>query len=142
MKIARFRPSCHPLLIVAIALSVGCSDRGESPSKQPPDAIGDAPADKPQDTPQPLDLWLGQWNGPEGTFLIVAKNEDRYRITIQTLDGPTSYDAEAVGDHIEFERDGKRESIRATNGKDTGMKWLQDKTTCLTIKLGEGFCRD
>jgi hypothetical protein len=48
----------------------------------------------------------------------------------------------AAGDRIEFERDGKRESVRAGSGKETGMKWLLEKKDCLIIKTGEGFCRD
>ncbi len=101
-----------------------------------------APAPRPEIASDSLDLWLGQWNGPEGTFLVLAKNQERYRITIQSLDGPASFDGTAVGDHIEFVCLGKTESIRATNGKATGMKWLQDKTNCLTVSTGEGFCRD
>jgi hypothetical protein len=34
------------------------------------------------------------------------------------------------------------ESIRATDGPATGMKWLSDKSNCLTIRSGEGYCRD
>ena len=43
---------------------------------------------------------------------------------------------------FEVERDGRVESIRATRGPETGMKWLVDKSDCLTIRTGEGFCRD
>ena len=47
------------------------------------------------------------------------------------------------GDAIVFERDGKTESIRATNGTGTGMKYYgDDRTDCLVITEGsEGFCR-
>ena len=48
----------------------------------------------------------------------------------------------AAADSIEFRRDGVTESIRATNGDATGMKWLAGKANCLTIKRGEGYCRD
>ena len=34
------------------------------------------------------------------------------------------------------------ETIIATSGKGTGMKWLADKHDCLVIKPGEGYCRD
>ncbi len=73
---------------------------------------------------------------------MLAKDGEHYRVEIQSLDGRAGYEGHAVGDHVEFERDGTTEAIRATSGKDTGMKWLQDKTTCLTIKPGEAFCRD
>jgi len=34
------------------------------------------------------------------------------------------------------------ESIRATDGEQTGMKWLREKANCLTVRSGEGYCRD
>lgn len=85
--------------------------------------------------------WSGKWTGPEGTSLTLALNGNRYDIVIRSLDGPATYAGTAVGDHIEFMRNGP-ESIRAGNGKDTGMKWLLDKSDCLYIKAGEGFCKD
>ncbi|RYX91220.1 MAG: hypothetical protein EOO28_26515 [Comamonadaceae bacterium] len=85
--------------------------------------------------------WSGKWTGPEGTSLTLTLNGDRYDIVIRSLDGPATYAGTAVGDHIEFMRNGP-ESIRAGNGRDTGMKWLLDKSDCLYIKAGEGFCKD
>lgn len=88
------------------------------------------------------DQWLGQWNGPEGTFLRLVGGAGKYEITIQNLDGPQQFQGRAVDDQIQFERNGVRESIRATNGAGTGMKWLSDKANCLTVRPGEGYCRD
>jgi hypothetical protein len=88
---------------------------------------------------KPAEQWLGQWNGPEGTYLVLSKNGEKYTVKINSLDGSATYEGVAAGDHIEFKRDGKTETIRA--GTDTGMKWLMDKTNCLIIKTGEGFCR-
>jgi hypothetical protein len=88
------------------------------------------------------DQWLGQWNGPEGTYLLLSTNGDRYVVKIQSLDQPATYVGIPAGDHIQFQRDGKSETIRAGNGRETGMKWLLDKKNCLIIKVGEGFCRD
>lgn len=127
------RITCRVAPIVAMALAVGCNDRGETSSRQSPLVAV---------TASTLDRWLGKWSGPEGTFLVISKKEDHYHVTIQSLDGPASYAGKQVEDRIEFERNGKTESIRATDGKGTGMKWLQDKTNCLTINLSEGFCRD
>jgi hypothetical protein len=87
------------------------------------------------------DQWLGRWDGPEGTFLHLEGGKGTYVITIQDLDGPKTFQGKAAGDHIEFERNGVKESIRATNGAETGMKWLSEKSDCLTIRTGEGFCR-
>ena len=96
------------------------------------------------DTPSPAatDRWLGRWIGPEGTFLLLEGGNGTYEVTIQNLDGPRRFQGTAVGEQIEFDRDGVKESLRATDGAGTGMKWLSDKSNCLTIRLGEGFCRD
>ena len=91
--------------------------------------------------PSWFDDWLGRWTGPEGTYLELARHGDSYAVVIQSLDGSAHYEGRAVTDHIEFKRDGKVEAIRATGGPDTGMKWLADKSRCLTIRAGEGFCR-
>ena len=88
------------------------------------------------------DQWLGQWNGPEGTLLRLAGGKGKYEITIQDLDGPRTFQGSAVGGQIQFERNGVKASIRATNGAGTGMKWLSDKSNCLTVRVGEGYCRD
>ena len=88
------------------------------------------------------DDWLGRWNGPEGTYLEIAGANGAYEITVKDLDAARTFEGRGAGDHIEFRRDGVAEQLRATNGDDTGMKWLAGKTSCLTIKRGEGFCRD
>ena len=49
---------------------------------------------------------------------------------------------DSAGSQIQFDRNGQQESIRATNGTETGMKWLSNKKDCLTIRPGEGYCRD
>jgi hypothetical protein len=107
----------------AIGLLCGCSDHSQQPA---------APA---------TDMWLGQWNGPEGTFLRLEGGNGRYTLTIQYLDGPRTYSGNSNGDHIDFERNQVKESIHATDGAATGMKWLADKSHCLTIRAGEGYCR-
>jgi len=88
------------------------------------------------------DQWLGQWNGPEGTFLKITGGDGKYELIIQNLDGPQNYTGISVDDGIQFERNGVMEKIQATNGAETGMKWLSEKSNCLTIHRGEGFCRD
>jgi len=88
------------------------------------------------------DGWLGRWNGPEGTYLEIAGGNGRYTVTVKDLDAARTFSGAGAGDTIEFHRDGTLEALRATNGDDTGMKWLAGKTHCLTIKRGEGFCRD
>lgn len=111
----------------ALALLGGCSERGTS---------------APQSSSAVTDAWLGRWNGPEGTFLSLAGGNGTYEVTVQNLDGPRLFAGVAVGEQIRFERDGVTELIRATDGAATGMKWLAEKSDCLTIRLGEGYCRD
>ena len=127
------------LLVAALA---GC-DKAQSPSEpSAPSGATPAPApEKPAVEVPATEKWLGQWNGPEGTFLRLSGGKGQYDITIQNLDGPREFKGRAAGDRIEFERDGVKETIRATNGTETGMKWLADRKDCLTVRAGEGYCR-
>lgn len=112
------------LVIAAALVAVGCSDGDSGP------------------TAVTTDAWLGRWIGPEGTYLLLEGGDGRYDVTIANLDGPRVFPGTAAGGRIAFERDGIAETIHATNGADTGMKWLADKTNCLTVRTGEGYCRD
>lgn len=86
--------------------------------------------------------WLGRWNGPEGTYLEITGTPADYRLTIANLDGPRRFVGRAQGERIVFVRDGVVETLTATDGEATGMKWLLDKHNCLTVRGGEGYCRD
>lgn len=128
------------LAVLSLALTLvvaGCKDRAAAPPPADPTPTPPVSAAAPA-----ADQWLGKWNGPEGTFLQLAGGNGQYEVTIQNLDGPRTFKATATGDRFEFERDGVRESVRASNGAETGMKWLSEKKDCLTVKAGEGYCRD
>lgn len=86
--------------------------------------------------------WLGRWNGPEGTYLEVLADGGKHKVSIRNLDGVRTFEATSTSSGLAFERDGIGETIEAGSGKDTGMKWLQEKTNCLVVKTGEGYCRD
>lgn len=87
--------------------------------------------------------WLGQWTGPEGTYLKISGGGDGvYTLAIRDLDGETAYRGDSVAEGIEFERNGMKERVHATDGAATGMKWLSEKKNCLTVRTGEGYCRD
>lgn len=90
------------------------------------------------------DAWIGKWTGVEGLALDVQKGnaEGKYALKVTLLDGTNDYEGAAAGDTITFVRDGKTETIRKTDGAATGLKYLAEKKDCLTIKSGEGFCRD
>jgi hypothetical protein len=118
--------------IIALLMTVvieGCKDRNPPPKTA---TVADNVTNK----------WLGKWIGPEGTYLVLSKNAEKYVVEINSLDGPATYNGASAGDRIEFQRNGKTEYIHAGNGRDTGMKWLLEKSNCLIIKTGEGFCRD
>ena len=140
----------YALLAVALLLSACKPPTPEAPAmpEAPAAATADAAAEPSAEPapPQPLlpaaSGWVGKWTGPEGTFLQLFETDGAYKLTIQNLDGPATYDAVAIEDRVEFQRNGKTETIRATSGAETGMKWLLEKKNCLTIKTGEGFCRD
>ena len=129
------RQSSIAALALAL-LAIGCTDRnsGSAPiSAESAAGTSAAPV---------ADKWLGKWNGPEGTFLQLAGGNGKYQVTIQNLDGPRIFQGIAAGDRLEFELSGVKESVRATNGVETGMKWLSEKSNCLTVRVGEGYCRD
>jgi len=92
--------------------------------------------------PITTDEWLGKWNGPEGTFIELSGGNGAYAVIIADLDGPKQYTGVSKNNQIVFERDGVSEIIKASNGADTGMKWLADKSNCLKVRDGEGWCRD
>ena len=122
--------------LASALLSIGCTDRNTGSAQ----AI--AASSSGTSSAHLTDKWLGKWNGPEGTFFQLVGSNGKYEVTIQNLDGPRTFQGNAVGDRIEFERDGMKESVRATNGIETGMKWLSEKSNCLTVHAGEGYCRD
>ena len=91
--------------------------------------------------------YTGRWIGIEGMVLDIAPAPTgapgRYTLTMQwDLDNKGSFDGVAAGDTIAFDRNGIRETLRPTNGAATGLKYLAGKTDCLTVKPGEGYCRD
>lgn len=137
------RTRLRPAVIAAatLALTAACQhqDRAADRPSPPPQA---GPPDTAAVAHPVPDGWLGQWNGPEGTYLQLARSGDHYTVTIRSLDGEATYRGVAAGERIEFVRDGQTESIRAGSGRETGMKWLLEKRDCLVIKEGEGFCRD
>jgi hypothetical protein len=138
MKLHRL--ACIAAITGALALAA-CQDR--TPEAAPAAGAGSPAGSAPAPVPAPAtDAWLGQWNGPEGTYLQLAGSGGEYEVTIRNLDGPRTFPGKAVGERIEFERDGVKESLRATNGAETGMKWLSEKKNCVTVRAGEGYCRD
>ena len=106
----------------------------------PADEGGDDDTDAAANTP---DL-TGRWVGVEGMVLTVADGDGpgTYTLTMQyDLDHKGVFAGTASGDGIAFTRDGQSLMLRPTDGAATGLKYLADKTDCLTVKSGEGYCR-
>jgi hypothetical protein len=110
-------------------------------TKQPA-AAAHAPTQPAAPVINSTDRLVGQWNGPEGTYLLVAGVSGKYAITIRNLDGPRTFQGHGTDGVIHFSRDGTDETMRAADGAATGMKWLSEKKQCVVVRAGEGYCRD
>lgn len=91
------------------------------------------------------DDWIGRWKGVEGTYLVVAKGTDpgTYKLEMQyTLDDKGSFAGRGSSEGISFERPDGKQTLHPSDGDATGLKWLAGKKDCLTVKSGEGYCRD
>ena len=142
-------PAALPLLLALAA----CGGTAKEDTPAPSDMAA-APAALPPPELQPVepvandlgsalaDGWVGTWQGPEGTSLKISKQEVGYELTVTSLDGARDFHAIAVDDLLQFERDGRTETLRAGDGEATGMKWLAGKRDCLVVAAGEGYCRD
>lgn len=99
----------------------------------------------PTPSPSPVADYAGRWTGVEGMFLDVTAGGQpgAYRLTMQyDLDHRATVDARLDGKALAFTRDGEPLTLRPTDGAATGLKYLAGKQDCLTVKEGEGYCRD
>ena len=126
------------VLIGSVALQA-CDNKHEQPTHQP---VKDSAQTSSASSSIATDQWTGKWTGPEGTFLKISGQDGNYDLVIQNLDGPANFKGNSTGSEIQFLRNGKPESIQATNGEGTGMKWLMGKSHCLKIGKSEGYCKD
>ncbi|WP_343520727.1 hypothetical protein [Sphingomonas sp.] len=94
------------------------------------------------------DGWIGKWIGVEGLVLTIEKDPSgpgRYRLTnTYSLDpGATgTFTGMATEEGMSFTRPDGAKVLRATDGTETGLKYLEGKKDCLTVTIGEGYCRD
>lgn len=149
-----------PLLFIVASL-VACSDRpaaadaaapaqdqaATTPPTEPMPAQGDA---APATAPAPADnapeeaSYLGRWTGVEGMYLVVAsKPGGGVTLDMQwDLDNKGTFDGSVTAEGLRFMRNGVAESAVHTDGNATGLKYLAGKQDCLTVKPGEGYCKD
>jgi len=97
------------------------------------------------DTPVDRDSWAGRWTGVEGTYLVISKGKapGTYRLEMQyTLDDKGTFEGKGTSKGIAFTRPDGDQVLTPSDGDATGLKWLAGKKDCLTVKSGEGYCRD
>jgi hypothetical protein len=82
------RKITHLVGLIAVSLVMGaCQGRGLSgTSTTSPTVLNNS-----------TDQWLGKWDGPEGTYVLLSKHENTYLIKIQSLDGPANYEGVLFG---------------------------------------------
>lgn len=95
-------------------------------------------------TAKPQADYLGRWIGVEGMYLTVAaKPGGGVTLDMQyDLDNRGKFDGSVTAEGLRFTRNGVAETAVHTDGDATGLKWLAGKKDCLTVKTGEGYCRD
>ena len=96
--------------IILLLIFTGCDDHKPSPISS------NTPTSASKDFTFITDKLLGNWIGPEGTFLLLTGGDGKYQITIQNLDGPRTFQGRVAGNQIEFERDGVKLSLHASTG--------------------------
>lgn len=153
-------------LLFAVAALTACSDRqpvakGAAPADTTAEAatppgepapVGNEATTEPAPVapPAPSDTakveadYLGRWTGVEGMYVVVAaKPGGGVTLDMQwDLDNKGTFDGSVTAEGLRFTRNGAAESAVHTDGDATGLKNLAGKQDCLTVKSGEGYCRD
>ncbi|KQN35352.1 hypothetical protein [Sphingomonas sp. Leaf38] len=132
-------------LVAAVALTACSGPAPDTSSDGTMTSVGSVERKLVPPKPKPAPDYTGRWIGVEGMVLDITRTTTpgRYTLAMQwDLDNKGTFDGIASGDTITFDRGGIRETLRPTNGDATGLKYLFGKTDCLTVKPGEGYCRD
>lgn len=152
-------------LLFAVATLAACSDRqpaADTPAPneakavdatpvEPAPVVDDADASPapvtPPATPDTAKVeadYLGRWTGVEGMYLVVAaKPGGGVTLDMQwDLDNKGKFDGSVTAEGLRFMRNGVAENAVHTDGDATGLKHLAGKQDCLTVKSGEGYCKD
>ena len=110
----------------------------------PPDPGAGTAATSPADAANGEAAYLGRWIGVEGMFLeVTSKAGGGVSMQMQwDLDHAGTFDGSVTAEGLRFMREGVAETAVRTDGDATGLKHLAGKADCLTVKSGEGYCRD
>ena len=153
-------------LLFAVAALTACSDRQPPADTSAPSEASAADATTPVE-PAPSGIeanasptpatplgapglakveadYRGRWTGVEGMYLVVA-SEPGGGVTLDMqwdLDNKGTFDGSVTAEGLRFMRNDVTETAVHTNGDATGLKYLAGKQDCLTVKPGEGYCRD
>ena len=133
-------------LILATALLAACSGPRSDTSANTPAATSEAvtPEVTTPEAATPEVDYLGRWTGVEGMYLLVAAKPGG-GVTLEMqwdLDNKGTFDGSVTAEGLRFMRNGVAESAVHTRGDATGLKYLADKQDRLTVRPGEGYCRD
>lgn len=114
---------------------------GEETSEQSPSAP-QATAEQSRHSSQgPVDAplgveYVGRWNGPEGTFLVVTDPpRGGMTLTFVVNGEDRQYSGSVTADGLRFMRDGTAETAILVPGSDA------EKRACLSLREGESYCR-
>lgn len=155
-------------VLLAVATLAACTDRApasdatdaapvadaSTPAPSAPMPPAPATVDNPSDVPMPPAppsdtanadaAYLGRWTGVEGMYLVVApKTGGGVTLEMQwDLDHKGAFDGSVTAEGLRFMREGVAETAVHTDGDATGLKYLAGKKDCLTVKQGEGYCKD
>lgn len=135
-------PSRRPApLLAAILATAACS--GPPPPAADRDRVGSMGAPAAATAPAAA-AYLGNWTGAEGMVLEVqAKLGGGVSIRNRwDLDNEGNFDGTVTPQGLRWTRRGDTVTAVAGDGAATGLKDLAGKRHCLTVKPGEGYCRD
>ncbi len=128
---------------VAVADGVAVNGTEEVPVAEG-DVVPVANDAQPANTAAGAPDYSGRWTGVEGMYLDVKpKPAGGVSLEMQwDLDNKGTFDGTVTPAGITFTRKGVTETLKPSDGDATGLKYLAGKKDCLTVKSGEGYCRD
>ena len=139
------------LLLASVSVLASCADPSPVSNTTTPVEVNGTEEVMPSereaasaDAATPETVFVGRWTGVEGTYLDVsARPGGGVVMEMQwDLDNKGDYEGTVRSDGLHFLRGGVDHVARRTDGDATGLKYLAGKKDCLTVKPGEGYCRD